>query len=442
MATGEAAPAVEKLRALIRIPTVNNLDPALVDTDAFDRLLDELRTQFPLLHERLELTRVGTHGLLFRWAGASSARPVVLMAHLDVVPVVGTWTRDPFGAELADGAVWGRGTLDDKGCVAGICEAVEQLLADGVTPAQDVWLSFGCDEEVTGSAARAAVAELRSRGVTPWFVVDEGGAVASEAFPGVSAPVAVVGVTEKGLMSVELRATSEGGHAATPARDGAVSRLARAIRRLDHSPMRPHLPEPTVELFERLAPHASGPMKAVLGNARRGAALLSRLLPRLGPESAAMARTTFAITTLSGSPAINVIAGEAKAGVNIRVLTGDTVADALAHIRRVVADDSVEVAVLSADEPCPVSPRDDAFELIEATIREVFPDAIPAPYVMMQATDSRFFTEISERVYRFAPFRMSKHQRETIHGTDEHLHVDDFVDGIAWYRRLLQSLPA
>ena len=201
---------MEALQAAVRIPTVSRRDG--VDTEVFDALLAELERRFPLLHERLELTRVHTHGLLFRWCGASDAQPVVLMAHLDVVPIEdeSRWTHPPFSGAVVDGVVWGRGTLDDKGCVVAICSAVEELLEDGHEPAQDVWLSFGCDEEVFGQAAPEAVAVLRERGVEPWFVLDEGGAVAGGAFPGVSAPVAVVGVTEKGVTSLLLRAEGRG----------------------------------------------------------------------------------------------------------------------------------------------------------------------------------------------------------------------------------------
>jgi len=437
--------AVEKLQALVRIPTVSHRDPARVDTAAFDDFVETLAALFPLLHEHLELTRISTHGLLFRWAGATADRPVVLMAHLDVVPVEGTWQHDAFAAEIVEhegeAVIWGRGTLDDKGCLAGICEAVEALLAEDFTPAQDVWLSFGCDEEIMGQAARAAVDELDRRGVRPWFVLDEGGAIASEAFPGVAAPVGVVGVTEKGATSIELRVQGRGGHASTPARMGPTARLARAITRLDRSPMPASLPAPTIELFRRLAPHAVLPLRPVLANAARLRPALTRVLLAAGPETAAMTRTTFAITTLSGAPAINVIAATAKAGVNIRVMVGDSVADVLEHVRTVVDDDQVHLDIIEEDAASPVSPvDDDAFRLLETTISEVFPDAVPAPYVMMAATDSRHFTAISERVYRFAPFRMTKAQRESIHSYDEHLGVQAFLDGITWYRRLIEQV--
>ena len=439
--TGRDERAVAKLQALVRIPTVSNRDPALVHTESFDRLLVELERQFPLLHRRLELTRISTHGLLFHWPGAGSERPVVLMAHLDVVPVDGTWRHPPFDAVIADGSIWGRGTLDDKGCVVAICEAVETLLARGHVPAQDVWLSFGCDEEVSTAAATLAVEELQRRGVRPWFVLDEGGAVANQAFPGVATPVGVIGVTEKGVTSVELRVEGRGGHASTPARMGPTARLARAITRIDRSPMPARIPEPTVELLRRVAPHAPLVLRPALANAGRLGPVLTRALIAAGPESAAMTRTTFAVTTLSGSPALNVVAATARAGVNIRVMVGDTVAGVLAHLRRVIADDQVHIEVIERNEPSPISPRDEAFELLEATIGELFPDAVTAPYVMMATTDARHFTGICERVYRFAPFRMTKAQRESIHSYDEHLGVDAFLDGIRWYRRLIERLP-
>ena len=435
--------AVAKLQALVRFPTVSNLDPARIDTDVFDAFLTELERQFPLLHERLELTRVHTHGLLFRWPGRDASRPVVLMAHLDVVPVDedAPWQHPPFGADIVDGSIWGRGTLDDKGCLVGICEAVERLLEDGFTPAQDVWLSFGADEEVGGPSAPDAVKELVRRDVRPWFVLDEGGAVAHQAFPGVDPPVAVIGVTEKGTTTLELTVEGRGGHASTPARMGPTARLARAILRLEKHPLPASTPAPTLELMERLAPHAPLLLKPLMANASRVRPLLTRALIAAGPESAAMTRTTIAVTTLSGSPAHNVIASTARAGVNVRVMFGDTVAGVLEHMRKTIDDDRVRVDVVEANEPSPVSPYDDeAFGLLEGTIAEVFPDAVPSPYVMMAATDSRFFTGISDRVYRYAPFRMTKAQRESIHSYDEHIGVDDFLTGIGWYQRLIERI--
>ncbi|OLR92831.1 M20/M25/M40 family metallo-hydrolase [Actinokineospora bangkokensis] len=432
---------VSRLRELVRVPTVSHPDHR--DEAAFDRFLDLLARLFPLLHSALELTRVGGHGLLFRWAGTGGGDPVVLMAHTDVVPVAGRWTHPPFDAHTEDGWVWGRGTLDDKGPLGAICEAVEALLADGFTPARDVWLSFGCDEEVFGSGAEAAVAELSARGVRPWFVLDEGGAVAAEALPGLSRPLAVIGVTEKGTTSLRLTATGKGGHASTPARNGPTARIARAISRLERTPLPPRLPEVTLRLFGDLAPLVAPPLRPVLAAASRLPRLVTRALIAAGPETTALARTTIAVTTLSGSPAINVVAATATAGLNIRVMPGDTVAEVVAHVRRVVGP-GIEVEVLQANEASPVSPHrgDPAFDLLGRAITAVFPDATPMPYVMMAATDSRHFTTLCDRVYRFAPLRMSKAQRESIHAADERVETSAYLDGIRWFRLLLTTLPA
>jgi carboxypeptidase PM20D1 len=436
-------PAVAKLQALVRIPSVSYRDPTRTDTAVFDRLLEELRTQFPGLHEHLELTRVGTHGLLFRWPGRASDKPVVLMAHLDVVPVdeAAPWQHPPFSAEVVDGAVWGRGTLDDKGCVAAICEALERLLATGHRPAQDVWLSFGCDEEVSGSAAVAAVDELERRGVRPWLVLDEGGAVAHEAFPGVKRPVAAIGVAEKGTTSVELRVEGRGGHASTPARNGPTVKLARAILRIDRSPMPARVPTTTVELMRRLAPHGPRPLRPVMSRADRIRPLLARALTAAGPEASAMARTTFAVTMLEGSPALNVIASSAAAGVNVRVMPGDTVDEVLEHLRQVVDDPDVAITVVERGEASAVSPVDDVFDFVAGVVVEHFTDAVVTPYVQAGATDSRHFHRISEHVYRFAPFRMDAAQRRAVHSYDEHLGVDAFLAGIDWYQALIERLP-
>ncbi|SNY62024.1 M20/M25/M40 family metallo-hydrolase [Paractinoplanes atraurantiacus] len=433
---------LEAFRDLLRIPTVSTREAAEWDSGAFDDFHAALRRHFPLLHEKLELTRIGTHGLLFHWPGVSAERPVVLMAHIDVVPVEGEWTHPPFEAVVEDGVIWGRGTLDCKASLTAICQAVEDLLAGGHTPAQDVWLSFGCDEEVAGVAAQLAVDELRRRGVEPWFVLDEGGAVAHDVLPGVPVPVAAIGVTEKGVASIELSVDGRGGHASTPAPMGPTVRLARAVTRLDRSPMPATTPDVVVEFLRRASAHATGPIGLALRGAVRSRPVLTRLLLAAGPEAAAMVRTTFAITTLSGSPALNVVASNATAGVNIRILVGDTMASAIAHVRKVIRDKKVTIRVVHDGEPSPPSPLDDAFQLIEAVTVSHFPKAVPAPYVMMAATDARRFTAICERVYRFTPFEMTKKQREAIHSYDEHITVDAYLAGVSWYRSLLQRLPA
>jgi carboxypeptidase PM20D1 len=435
--------AVEALRALIRIPTVSAWNRDEEDRAAFESLLTELRERFPRLHAECEVERISGDALLVRWPGRTREAPVVLMAHLDVVPVddASAWTHPPFAAELVDGFVWGRGALDCKGSLVATCAAVEALLAAGVVPGRDVWLSFGCNEEVSGRAAKDAVALLRERGVEPWFGVDAGGAIVQGALPGVDAPMAVIGVSEKGTVAVDLVARGDGGHASAPRRMGATARLARAILRLERKPFPSHLPDATVDMLERAGAHARMPYAAVFGNARRLRPMLSRVLPRLGHETAALTRTTVAVTQLSGSPGANVIAATARAHVNMRVMVGETVDGAIERIRRTVGDDHVAVSLVSGEEPSPVSPTDDAaYALLESTVADVFPGTVAVPYVMLAATDSRHFHRVWPRVYRFTPFRMSDAQRASIHGVDERIGVRDLLDGVAWYRRLIEQL--
>ncbi|WP_435198444.1 M20/M25/M40 family metallo-hydrolase [Janibacter sp. GS2] len=446
MATTDA-PGVSALREILRLPTVAMPDPADTPAAPFVELHRLLRKHFPLTHDIGEVIDVPPHGLLIRVPAdpdspTAGTDPIVLMAHMDVVPIGDEhrWSQPPLGGDLVDGVIWGRGTLDDKGQLVAVITAVESLLAEGGRPAREVWLSFGSDEEVMGSGAQSAVAILRERGVTPWFVLDEGGAVASDAFPGVTRPLGVVGVSEKGVLSLRLTASGRGGHASRPTKGGPAARIAAAITRLERRPFPAHLSPATLEMFRRLAPHLPRPVRPLIDRAERFPGALARVMVAAGPEAAALARTTIAVTTLSGSPAINVSPTAVRVGLNLRIAVGETASAATGRIRRIVGRD-IEIEVEESHDPSPLSPVDDpAFTVIEQAVTEIFPDAVPVPYVMYAATDSRHFTEICPRVYRFAPFRMSAQQRESIHSYDERLALADFLDGIRWYRALLESL--
>lgn len=433
---------VTALRALVAHRTI--AAPAGEDTDhaPFEALLAAMRDQFPLLHARCEVTRIAEGGLLIRWAGRSSEDPVILMGHLDVVPINPDdhWTHPPFDGVEADGMVWGRGTLDCKGPVAALCAAVEDALADGFTSSRDVWLSFGCNEEVAGGAAEEAVRALVARGVTPWFVLDEGGAVVSEAFPGVEVPLALIGVGEKGYLDLDLTVTGEGGHSSMPTRNGATARLARAIVRLEEHPFSPHLTEATLEMFARIAPHASGPFAALLSRARHLRTPLAAALARMGAETAAMVRTTIAVTQLEASPARNVLAATAHASVNARVMPGETIATTVRRVRRTIGDRTVKVSVHSGSEPTELAPLDAAFDLLCEVTEEAIPDALPVPYLVMGTTDARHFQRRWPRVYRFNPLRYSPAQRQSLHNVDERVSVASLVEAVAWYRLLLERI--
>jgi len=441
----DAELAVEHLRALIRIPTVSRMAPELADEAAFVEFRAELARLYPLV-SGLRPEVVGGGSLLFRWPGRDpGAEPAVFMAHYDVVPAdEAGWTHLPFSAELvgegAERRVWGRGAIDDKGMLAAILEAVEAALAEGATPARDIYLSLGHNEETQGAGAEAIVDLLESRGIRCGLVIDEGGAIVEGLLPGVEGPIAMIGLSEKGIAGVELIAEKQGGHAATPAPNGATALLARAILRLEARPARARLPEPSIAMFEAVAARASGGRGWLYRHARRLRRPLAWVLARSGPEQAAVVRTTRAVTRLRGSAGDNVLAERATAMVNVRVATGSTVEEAVDDIRRVVGE-GIEVRLVYGSDPPPVSRREGpAWDALTRVIAEVFPRSIPSPFIMIQASDARHLTRISDTVYRFLPFDLTPGERQALHAIDESIRVSTYLDGIRFFRRLIDEL--
>lgn len=438
-------PAVDRFRELLRFPTYSHEGAPGVD-DAFAGFHAALERLFPLVHEHLEREVVAEHTLLYRWRGAGDGPPAVLMAHQDVVTVDddSRWTHPPFAAELVgegdELAIWARGALDDKASLVAILEAVESQLAAGYRPANDVYLAFGHDEEAGGTGIERLVAVLGERGLRPWLVLDEGGAVMDQLLPGLG-PTAVVGVTEKGMMNVELVVEQSGGHAAIPLPGGSTAVLARAILRLENQPREPYLIDPVVGLLESMGARLGGPRGWMLRKAGRFRKPLAKTLARMSPQLAAMTRTTRAVTQLRGSSSRNVVPERASATINSRILPGETVESAIADIVATIDDPAVQVRLLEGADPAPVSPSEGpAWDAIAASIREVFPDAAVAPYVMLQASDSRHFSAISENVYRFLPFDLRQEELESIHGIDERIRVSTYRRAIDFYTALVGRL--
>lgn len=433
----------DKLARLIGCRTVSRPDRTREDRAEFTRHVQLLRELFPAIAGAVEQHTVGITGQLWQWRGAQAARPVVLMAHQDVVPVESEahWEHPPFDGVIADGRIHGRGTLDDKGDLACILEAADALAATGFVPGQDVYFFFGDCEETAGATAAQAVEFLRGRGVTPWLVLDEGGAVARQAFPGIKAPVGVIGVSEKGILDLLLEAEDAGGHASAPPAFGAVQRIARAITRLQRKPFPAGIHPVTEEMFRRLGSTAPGPVRTALKLVARPGRPAGELLARIGAEPAAMVRTTVAATELAGSDGTNVLARRAAVTLNIRIAVTESVDSAVAGVVRRVSDPRISHTVLSATEPSPISPVDcEQFALLEAGMRHSHPEALAVPYIMMAATDARFFAAISKHVYRFAPLGMDKSQRGAIHGTNESVEISELGKGVAFYRHLLGAL--
>lgn len=434
----------ERLSRLVQVPTVSaELDRR--GHEPFEQLITLLAELYPRVHAQLELTRHTGLGLLYRWRGRTDAPdgPVVLMAHFDVVPVdeSDAWTHPPFAGRIAGGWVYGRGTLDDKGPLLVILEAVENLLAAGFRPARDVCLSFGGDEETSGAAAQAIAAAFEARGETPWLVLDEGGAVVEAPMPLVRGLAAMVGVAEKGSVTVELRARGDGGHASAPPAMTAVRRIARAVDRLDSGTFRPHTPATISRMLAAFAERAAPPARPLYRMLAAWPWLTARVLTGLGAESAAFVRTTVAATMASGGTAANVLPSQAHATVNLRIALGESVAATVRRVRRRIHDPKVHLTVLGSGEPTAQSPVDGApFAAIAAAVEASHPGAAAVPYLMTQASDARHFHRFSPAVYRFAPLLMSPAQRASIHGVDERVEVTALERGERFHRALIEAL--
>ncbi len=435
-----------RLSGAIRFPTVSKEDAQDADDQPFRDFRSYLERTYPRVRAALTRELVADRALLYTWPGSDPALdPILLLAHQDVVPVdpgtEETWAQPPFSGNVVDGYVWGRGSLDNKENLIGLLEAAEHLLEAGFKPRRTILLAFGHDEEIGGSEGAAVVARLLAeRGAHPAFVFDEGGVMVEGMVPGVSGPVAVVGVGEKGYVSVELVVETDGGHSSTPPRENSIGILAGAVRRLESSPLPARFESPVRALFEALAPEATFGYRLVFANLWLFEPLVTRLLGR-NPETAAMIRTTTAPTIFHAGVKDNVVPGRARAVVNFRILTGDTIQTVLDHVRRTLADDRIRVSALpNQRQPSAVSPTDsEHFALLARTIREVFPGTVVAPYLVLGGTDSQHFQDLTEDIYRFMPFRLSRDDLKGIHGTNERVSVEALVKAVDFYVRLIRN---
>jgi len=436
---------VENLRTLVGIPTISRLDPAETQWDQFDRFIAALEATYPLVHRSLEREIIAGHSILLKWAGQSAASPTVLMAHYDVVAASDEgWEHPPFAAEVTgtgdERIMWGRGTLDDKGSLVAILEAVDASLKAGVVPGNDIYLSFGHDEETAGTGA-AAIAELfAARSIVPGLVLDEGGAIVEKVFPGLSEPTAVIGVSEKGATLLKLVVEQQGGHASTPPPLTATARLSRAIVRINDKPFPASFNAPALDLFSRIAQNASGIYRFLFGSLWLTKPVLLRFFTTSGPETNAMTRTTQAVTMLEAGHAANALAERATAMVNVRVAVGSSVAESVDHLRAAIRDDAVRIELVQPGEPSPVSPTTgEGWQRILAAVESTHPGVLCLPYVQNGATDSRHFTAITSHVYRFTPFELSREERDTLHAVNERIHVATWLRGIDFYRALIAA---
>lgn len=435
--------AAQHLGEAIRHKTVSMSTPEECDWEEWRKFHAFLERTYPLMNSRLERETLHEYALLYRWKGRDESKlPILLMAHIDVVPVAeGTlseWKYPPFSGEIAEGYVWGRGAVDMKGSLIAIAEAVETLLAQGFAPERDVYISFGHDEEVMGeSGAMATAAILKERGIRFEFVLDEGSPMRSGAPFGVARSIAGIGTSEKGYIDVKLTARSKGGHSSTPPEKTALTELAEAVAKVAASPMSYRIEGSTKDLLLSLAPYMSFGSRMQYANLWLFSGMIKRRLKK-DPYMAALLHTTFAPTQAKGSAAPNVLADEASAIINVRIAPWDSIEGVLAYIAE-KAGPRVEVSCQLTSPPTGVAPMSGApYRYMADTVKRMFPDYIVAPFPMLAATDSRYFTGLSENILRFVPFRSFEKDAAGMHGVNERVSLESLAEGTAFFKHMIE----
>lgn len=444
----------ERLARALRFRTVATGADRAGDAAPFQQFHEFLRTSFPRVHARLDCEVHGGHSLLYRWKGSDPSRePILLMSHIDVVPVEsGTetnWTHPPFSGDLAEGFIWGRGALDVKCGALGLLEATERLLDDGFRPSGDVYFALGHDEEVGGREGNRRVAEiLRGRGVRFRFVLDEGGGLTEGIIDGINGPVAFVGVAEKGYATIRLTARTEGGHPSMPPPHTAVGMIAAAVARLESNPFPARIDGATAAMLDFLGPEMPWPRRVALANRWLTGGLIARQFAAK-PSLNALIRTTMVATVARGGETANVLPKQAETVVNVRLLPGDTSESALLRIqnevKRLGFDEKTVTCSMETNlsEPSRISSTDSAgFRTLQRTIAEIYPCIVVAPGLSMVATDSRHYAPIASDIYRFLPLRVTADDLKRIHGVDERIGIKTYADLIGFLARLIENLSA
>ena len=447
-----AAPAIDVARAAshlseaIRIRTVSHQNPSDNDWAEWDRLHAWLAATYPAVHSTLRREVVAGRTLVYTWPGSDpTLPPFVLLAHQDVVPVTpgseADWKHPPFEGVIADDAVWGRGSIDDKGSLVAIMESLEALLASGYVPRRTVIVLAGHDEEAGGSGVRAAAAEWRARGANLEFALDEGLAVVAD-FPLVDRPVALVGIAEKGYATLRITAPAKGGHSSSPPPETGVETLAKAVLAITGHPFPMRFRGPAADMVRTLAPEASLPVRIAAANTWLFEPLLIWKTAAT-PAGAATLHTTIAPTMLRGSPKENVLPQDATAWINYRIAPQDSVASVMARAQQATRHLDVELAWEGpAYDPSPVSSTESpAWRIIGGLASDDGRYPV-APALVTATTDSRSLAGIARDIYRFQPIVASMHEFEMIHGTNEHLTIANLKRMTTFYSRLVATAAA
>ena len=438
--------AVKHLSDAIKIYTTSNDDTAVVNHAAFDSFFTFLNKEYAPVFENLEDTIINKRSLLLKWKGKNeTVKPVILYAHLDVVPIEEStkakWKHQPFSGEVVGGFIWGRGAMDDKGSLISIFEALKRLQAKDFRPERTVYFAFGSDEEIGGNKGAAAIADyLRAQKISFEFYMDEGGMVSEGVVPNIKRPVALIGTAEKGYVTLELSANVRGGHSSHPPKESALDVLVSAVKKLHDNPEKPRTVETVSEFLEFVGPEMPQPIKTVFANRWLFRPLILKEYEK-SDEGRALLRTTEVATILNAGVKENVIPSLVSAKVNFRVLNDETTKDVIAYATKMINDTLVKITTGELYEPSRHSSSSTyGFKLLQQTSAEIFPDAIVTPFLMLGSTDSKHFQDITENTYRFCPVRMNSDLLGTIHGIDERIGVKDYMETISFYETMLTNL--
>jgi carboxypeptidase PM20D1 len=435
--------AVEHLSEAIRLKTVALQTPA-ANAAQFIALHALIARAFPRVQRKLNKESVGEHSLLFTWQGKNDRlKPMLLMAHMDVVPVDpatdSSWQHAPFSGEIANGYIWGRGAMDDKASLMAILDAVESLLAINFRPERTIYLAFGDDEEIGGAGGAAKIAALlSSRHVELEYILDEGLNVFTGVISGLDPPAALIGIAEKGYLSLQLSVQTAAGHSSMPPEHSAIGILTGALQKLQRAPFPARLNQPTREMFEFLGPEMSFDKKLVLANLPLFSPFLEKTLAQ-SPRTNALIRTTLAVTKFNAGIKENVIPSKASAVINLRIAPGESTATVIQYIREVIADRTVSVLPLPMPvEPSAVSSIDSAsFAILSKTIRQTHPAAVVAPALLVAGTDSRHYRNLTRNIFRFLPLTLGPDDIDRYHGINERISVEDYERCIRFYAQLI-----
>ncbi len=444
--------AATLLSEAVSFSTVSGAGDHSADFEALGSWMD---SRFPAAATVLRKEVGPGYARMYIWPGTDPGlSPILFLAHQDVVPVeAGTetdWAFPPFsgaiapcGNEAAD-CVWGRGAADMKLGIVGLLDAADTLAQAGWVPARTLMFWFSDDEEVGGEATQALARRLAESNTRLAVVFDEGLVLTDGLVPGMEKPVALIGVAEKGYLTLDLLAHGEMGHSSMPPPETAVGVLARAITTLEQDPFPAKLDGPAESMFAHLAPDMRFPERLIFSNIGVFRSIVLRQLTA-SRSTNALVRTTQAATQLSASPKDNVLPQSAQGTVNLRLHPRDTIEAAVQRIEGLLAEARLDVDVTIRDkagnvDPVQASPSDGpGYAMLANAIRRQIPESVVAPGLFIAASDSRHLVTVSDAIYRFTPVRMRPEDLGRVHGTNERVRVEDLGWALAIYKDLVQA---